>query len=142
MATVTIDDDTLVDMLIDRLDYWTDDKDTKEVYRQYYEHMVSAGCFSGAEFDVMVIVDNDYINNLSIITREEYEEERAEYIKEQMKDDGYEDEEVTEEEYSQVKEEYENDIPTWENLECGENNLEFLSGYYIEAKTCNVMLMS
>lgn len=120
MATVTIDDDTLVDMLIDRLDYWTDDEDTKEVYRQYYEHMVSAGCYE--EFDVMVIVDNDYVNNLSIITREEYDESREDYLKESGED--------------------ESEVPTWEDLECGENNLEFLSGYYIEAKTCNVMLMA
>lgn len=41
-----------------------------------YENYVYSGCFDGGEFDVMVIVDNDYINYCSVISEgdEEYED--------------------------------------------------------------------
>ena len=144
MITVKIDEDDLLDMLMDRVGYWTDDKDTLDLFEQYYDHMVNGGCFDGAELDIMSIVDNDYINNTTIVTREEFEKERSLYIEEQMKSDGYDlnDEDLTKEEYDEALQQYEDDTPTWDDLETGEHNLEFLSGYYIEAKTDNSMLIS
>ena len=142
MITVRMDEYDVIDLLVNRVKYWTDDDDTIELFEQYYTSMVEGGCFDGADLDVMSIVDNDYVNNTSIVTREEFEKDRDEYIQEQMKSDGFMDEEVTEEEREEALKEYEEDTPTWEDLERGENNLEFLSGYYVEAKTSESLLLS
>ena len=67
MVTVKINDDDLLEMLVNRLDYWTDDSDIKDLYRKMYEHLIDGGCFEGAELNISLIVDNDYINYCTII---------------------------------------------------------------------------
>ena len=141
---VNIDNDEAIDMLVERVKYWTDDDDTIELFEQYYTHMVEGGCFDGGNFDIMSIVDNDYVNNTTIVTREEFEKDREEYIKEQLESDGFheEDEDFDIDEYNEALEQYEDEVTSWEDLDIGENTLEFLSGDYIGAKTSNCLLMS
>ena len=142
MITVRMDESDAIDLLVNRVKYWTDDDDTIDLFEQYYTSMVEGGCFDGADFNVMAIVDNDYVNNTSIITREEFEKDREEYIKEQMEADGFMDEEATEKEREEALQQYEEDTDTWEDLERGVNACPFLSGDYIEAKTNESLLMS
>lgn len=73
MVTVTIDEDTLLEMLLDRVEYWTSNEDEINLYRDYYEGLVYSGCFEGCTLDIMSIVDNDYINNLATISKEDFE---------------------------------------------------------------------
>lgn len=35
--------------------------------------MVTSRCFEGCKLDIMSIVDNDYINNLAIISKKDFE---------------------------------------------------------------------
>lgn len=142
MITVRMDEQDAIDLLVKRVECWTDDSEIIDLFEEYYTNMVEGGCFDGADFDVMSIVDNDYINNTSIITREKFEKDRDEYIKEQMEADGFMDDEVTEEEREEALKEYEEDTPTWEELERGEHHLSFLSGYYIEAIKGDCLLLS
>lgn len=66
MISIRVDEDELVEMLVDRLrDYWTQDREVIELYRQMYESMVD--CFDGCEVNIMEIVDNDYVNYCSVI---------------------------------------------------------------------------
>ena len=139
---VNIDNDDAIDMLVERVKYWTDDEDTIELFEQYYTHMVEGGCFDGADFDVMSIVDNDYVNNTSITTREEFEKDREEYIEERVKSDLEQLEDYDETVEEEIRQDIENETTTWEDLEIGENKLEFLDGYYIEAKTDSCLLTS
>ena len=141
MITVRMDEQDAIDLLVERVKYWTDDDEIIDLYEEYYTNMVEGGCFDGADLDVMSIVDNDYLNNTSIVTREEFEKDRDEYIKEQMEADGFMDDEVTEEEKEEALKEYEEDTPTWEDLERGEHHLSFLSGYYIEGIKGDYMLV-
>ena len=137
-----MDEYDAIDLLVNRVKYWTDDQDTIDLFEQYYTSMVEGGCFDGADFDVMSIVDNDYVNNTSIVTRKEFEKDREEYIQNELKDrleELEEDSETTEEE---LREALEEENTTWEDLERGENTCPFLSGYYIEAKTNESLLMS
>ena len=141
MITVRMDEQDVIDLLVKRVEYWTDDSEVIDLYEEYYTNMVEGGCFDGADLDVMSIVDNDYVNNTSIVTREEFEKDREEYIQDELKsklEDLEEDDETTEEE---LKEELEEGTPTWEELECGEHHLDFLSGYYIEAIKGDCMLV-
>lgn len=74
MITVRIDEDTLLEMLLDRVEFWTSDETTIDLYRDYYEGLVNSGCFEGCELNIMVIVDNDYVNNLTTISKEDFEQ--------------------------------------------------------------------
>ena len=139
---VNIDEETVIELLVNRVKYWDDDEDTLELFEDYYTNLVEGGCFDGCNLDIMSIVDNDYVNNTSIITREEFEKDREDYIKEELKNklEELEDEEdITQED---IREELEEEVPLWEDLECGENNLDFLSGSYIESITNNLLLVS
>lgn len=74
MITVTIDEDTLLEMLVNRVKYWTSNKSIINLYRGYYEGLVYSGCFEGNTLDIMSVVDNDYINNLAPISKEDFEQ--------------------------------------------------------------------
>ena len=74
MVTVTIDEDTLLEMLLDRLEFWTSDEDVINLYKDYYEGLVYSGCFEGCNLDIIIIVDNDYVNNLTTISKEDFEQ--------------------------------------------------------------------
>ncbi|MBO7712303.1 MAG: hypothetical protein J6S85_01970 [Methanobrevibacter sp.] len=66
MITVKIDEDTALEMLCDRVDFWRDGEEA-DLFKKMYEHYVYNGLFDGAEFDVKSIVDNDVVNWCSIV---------------------------------------------------------------------------
>lgn len=74
MVTVTIDEGMLVELLLDRVEFWTSDRATIDLYRDYYEKLIDSGYFEGCELDIISIVDNDYVNNLTTISEEDFEE--------------------------------------------------------------------
>ena len=148
--TITIDEDDFLEMLVNEVKKWTDDEDTIELFEEYYDYMVYSGCFNGTSLSVAEIVDNDYVNNTTIITEDEFNEAREEYIKEQVEAldkpnrEDYDDEEDYNEDmetYNQEVEDIEDSI-TWEGLETGEEVPDFIDGYKIEAKTESSMLVS
>lgn len=64
---VEIDNDMALEMLLDRLERWTDDHTTYRLYEQMYENYIDGGCFYGCKFNVKMIVDNDYVNWCTVI---------------------------------------------------------------------------
>lgn len=64
---VKIDNEMALNMLMDRLDFWNVDDVTYHLFEEMYEYYIDGGCFEGTEFDVMKIVDNDYVNYCSVI---------------------------------------------------------------------------
>lgn len=71
MVNVKIEEETLIDMLVDRLKEWTSDPDTIELFENYYTEAVNGGCYEGMEFDTSVIVDNDYINYFKVLEKDD-----------------------------------------------------------------------
>ncbi len=71
MISVQIDETTLLDLFMDRLEYWTSDTDKLELYEEYIENLISAGCFEGWELDVNLFIDNLYINDTTIMDKKE-----------------------------------------------------------------------
>ena len=65
---VRIDEEQAVEMLVERVSYWTQDSEVIALYEKMYTNYVYGGVFDGGEFDIMVIVDNDYINYTRIIS--------------------------------------------------------------------------
>ena len=85
MINIQMDSDDMINALNERVGYWTDDSEVAELFDQYYTDAVDNGCFDGGEFNVMYIVDNDYVNNTSIIYREEYESDREKFLKDSIR---------------------------------------------------------
>ena len=63
-----IDEDDLLDLLMNRLKRWTDDDVATDLYEQMYENYISGGAFEGGEFNVMTIVDNDWVNYCDVVS--------------------------------------------------------------------------
>lgn len=70
MINVKIDEATLLNLFMDRLEYWTTDTDVLELYEKYLEDLISDGYFEGAELDVDLFVDNLYINDTAVTDKE------------------------------------------------------------------------
>lgn len=73
MITVKIEEEQLIELLMNALKEWTTDPDTLELFEQYYTDCVNNGCFEGAELDISLIVDNDYINYFRVMDKDDPE---------------------------------------------------------------------
>lgn len=73
MVTVRIEEEDLLEMLMDRVRFWTDDPDCLDLFEMYYDNMIQGGAFDYCDFNVMAIVDNDYVNWLDVISEEDFE---------------------------------------------------------------------
>ena len=147
MITVKIDEADLLDMLVDRVGYWTDNRDVIELYSKYYDSMVYGGWFEDAELDINSIVDNDYINYLTVVDREEYNKDREEYLRDNIKNfieenkDLYENKEDFLAELKDKIEELKEEAPEFDDLEIGESSIELNRYRCIEAKTDDLILI-
>ena len=75
MITVQIDSDDMIDMLLDRLAVWTKTTfgDEWDCWVSYIEDLVEGGALDDCEFSVMGIIDNLYVNDTSMITKDEWD---------------------------------------------------------------------
>lgn len=71
MINVQINETTLLNLLMNRLEYWTSDDDVLELYENYLKELIDSGYFEGSELDVDLIIDNLYINDTSIMDKKE-----------------------------------------------------------------------
>lgn len=71
MINVKINETTLLNLFIDRLEFWTSDSDVLELYENYLKDLIDCGCFEDAELDINMIIDNLYINDTSIMDKKE-----------------------------------------------------------------------
>lgn len=86
MINIKIENETALDMLIERLKVWTDNREAIALYEKMYESYIDGGCFDGCEFDPMVIVDNDWVNYCKIISAGD--EDFDSVLKEYKENDG------------------------------------------------------
>ena len=100
MITVNLDNDDALDMLMERVGHWTGNNTTLELFEKMYENQICNGYFDGCEFNVMNIVDNDYVNWCSVIwdDEEEFEELLETYKKGEREYKNYVIEEVSDDE--------------------------------------------
>ena len=69
MINVKIDETTLLNLFMDRVEYWTSDDDVLELYQNYIEELINCGCFENSELDINLIIDNLYVNDTTIMDR-------------------------------------------------------------------------
>ena len=150
MIDIQMNSDDMIEALVNRVGYWTNDSDVIELFAEYYEHAVENGYFDGSEFNVMSIVDNDYVSNTSVIYREEYESDREEFLRDNIKsyieenEDTYEDNEHAEwvADLKAHIEDLKEEAPEWDDIEYGEPETDLIEGSYVEAKTDRCLLVS
>ena len=70
MINVKVNEKTLLNLFMDRLEYWTSDDDVLVLYEDYLKELIDSGCFDGTELNVDMFVDNLYINDTTIMDRE------------------------------------------------------------------------
>lgn len=71
MINVKINETTLLNLFIDRLEFWTSDSDVLELYENYLKDLIDCRCFEDAELDINMFIDNLYINDTSIMDKKE-----------------------------------------------------------------------
>lgn len=69
MITVKMNEADVVNMLVDRVRFWTDDEDIIDLYQKMYANLMDSGI--KLDLDVKAIVDNDYVNYCSVIFPED-----------------------------------------------------------------------
>ena len=69
MINVQINETTLLNLFMNRLEYWTTDADVLELYENYLKELIDCGHFNGAELDISLIIDNLYINDTTTMDR-------------------------------------------------------------------------
>ncbi len=72
MINVQIDENTALNLLMDRVEFWKDDEDIINLYEKYYQQCIDYDRFDESNFDIYQIVDNDVINNTTVIGRDEW----------------------------------------------------------------------
>ena len=78
---IIIPDYDVIEFLVNRVEFWTKDKDIIELYKRMYLNLLEAGCFE-EEIDLYDLVDNDYVNYCKVIFEndEYYEEIKSAYL--------------------------------------------------------------
>ena len=75
MVTVKIDEDELLEMLLERCDYWDVSKNNKDLFEKMYQSYIDGGCFEDAELNIMSIVDDDVVNWCDVLEIDDYDTE-------------------------------------------------------------------
>lgn len=78
---VKVEKDDVIDLLVNRVRFWTDNEDVVDLFRQMYENYVEEGVFD--ELNVDLIVDNDYVNNCRVIEKGDEEFEKVQELAKQ-----------------------------------------------------------
>ena len=73
MVNVQIEETALLNLLMDRLEYWASDSEVLELYESYLSNLIDGGYFDGSTLDVMVFIDNLFANDTTIMDKEELE---------------------------------------------------------------------
>lgn len=75
--TITIDSDDLIEMFRDRVAFWSDSLNlqAQDLFCDYYAELVEDGVFDGMkDFSVANIVDNDVVNEIDVVVKEDLPE--------------------------------------------------------------------
>ena len=78
-VTVKINKEDLLDMLLERCNFWSTSRENKDLFKKMYSKYIDNGYFDEGELDLMVIVDNDVVNYTTIL--EDGDEDFQEVLK-------------------------------------------------------------
>lgn len=68
---IKLDTEDFLELLVERVEYFTDDEDTIELFKRMYDNLIFSGFFSENEaISIAELVDNDYFNYCSVINKD------------------------------------------------------------------------
>lgn len=76
-----ITNDEALKLLVDRVESWTKDPEVVRLYKKMYENYLESGVFEENESSVMEIVDNDYVNYCSVVSRTDLGKDAKKIVK-------------------------------------------------------------
>lgn len=68
MITVQMEESDVLDLFIQRINYWTENPVIATLYADMYKRLLEGGCFDNTRLNIPEIVDNDYVNNCMVIS--------------------------------------------------------------------------
>lgn len=71
MITIEIENEDYLEMLMDRVRFWTSDDTTLALFEEHYKRVVDELDGQTVTNTVQEIVDNDYVNYYSVMDKEE-----------------------------------------------------------------------
>ena len=71
MINVQVDEENLLDLLMQRVEYWNKDVNILNLYEQYLKDLIDGGCFEGVNLNISLLIDNLYINDTQIMDKED-----------------------------------------------------------------------
>lgn len=71
MINIQVDEEQLLDLLMNRVEYWTTDRQVLSLYESYLEELIDGGCFEGVNLDISQLIDNLYINDTQVMDKDE-----------------------------------------------------------------------
>lgn len=74
----------MLELLVNRVRYWTEDEDVVSLYEKMYDDYIFNGCFETGEFDVKQIVDNDWVNYTAVISEGDTDFEKLSKVYEEQ----------------------------------------------------------
>lgn len=66
-VTVKIYKDDLLEMFLERCDFWGTSRENKDLFEKMYSNYIDCGVFAEMELDIMAIVDNDVVNYTEVL---------------------------------------------------------------------------
>ena len=70
MINVKIHETTLLNLFMNRLEYWVTYAVVLELYESYFKKFIDCVCFEGEELYVDLIIDNLYLNDTAVTDKE------------------------------------------------------------------------
>ena len=75
---VKIKKDDVIDLLVNRVSFWSNNEEVVDLYKQMYERYIDEEVFDN--LDINLIVDNDFINDCTIIEKGDEEFEKVQEL--------------------------------------------------------------
>ena len=75
---VKVEKDDVIDLLVNRVRFWTDNEDVVDLFKKMYERYIDEEAFDNLDIDL--IVDNDFINDCTIIEKGDEEFEKVQEL--------------------------------------------------------------
>lgn len=70
MITITLNDNELIDLLVQRLSYWTNNAEVLNLYENYLRYLIDNDAIYISD-GVMSYIDNLYVNDTVVCTQNE-----------------------------------------------------------------------
>lgn len=78
MINMQIDEVDLLNLLMERLEFWTQDKCVLSLYEKHFKDLIDGGLFDGIELNAInIIIDNLYVNYTTRMSRKELEKNKG-----------------------------------------------------------------